>query len=93
MFSTKWFSDSYLHTVSITARLGAGNVASDFSEILRDQDAGGNGLVGWQLQGDYSSTDALNIEFDELNLQAIPEPTTLGLLSAALVVALIRRKL
>ncbi|MBU0677367.1 MAG: PEP-CTERM sorting domain-containing protein [Verrucomicrobia bacterium] len=61
------------------------------------------GIDQYSLQGDYSSSDALRIQFDNLDLEveggggpggAVPEPTTAGLVGMGIVlIACCRRKI
>lgn len=118
--------DPTQYLVSVTARIGSGNVASGFNVILQTSPTdswgyyfpaasfnpstfttvsiavtnptfvngspnfSGSGMTDWQIQGDFSSTDALRFDFEDARLSLVPEPSTLALLALGVVSFLAR---
>lgn len=92
-FLASWFNPSTFTTIHIPATMPSWT--NNVIDGIINFDTGGNGLVGWQLQGNYANnTDTLNFEIDHLQLTAIPEPGTavLGVIGAALATILARLK-
>ena len=50
------------------------------------------GLVLWQLQSAFGSTDRLHIEVDKIEIVEIPEPGSLGLIGLGLLSLISRRR-
>lgn len=87
-FNTSTFTTIDIPVTSVGYTGGDGDTLVNF-------DTGGNGLVGWEIQGNYANTsDTVNFEIDSVTLvdtTAVPEPGSLSALLLATGLISLRR--
>lgn len=71
LFNTSTFTPAYIAVTNYTFVSGSPDFAT-------------NGMIGWQIQGDFSSTDDFRFDFDDARL-VVPEPGTLALLAIGIL--------